>query len=105
MGYSVVNNSLFCSLYCVDVSSIVSDYLKQPQVVRKNTAEWTVKSFASSIKVFVDMAQEAVATSTTPSGDTDTALSYSSLQSRLDLFLECFKQRNQEAYEERVRKR
>lgn len=100
-----MNNSLLCSLYCVDVSSIMSDYLKQPQVVQKNTAEWTVKSFASSIKVLVEMAQEAVATSTTPSGDTNMALSYSSLQSRLDLFLECFKQCNQEAYEEHIRKR
>lgn len=98
-------NSYTFPLVCVDVPSIVSDYLKQPQVVKKNIAEWTVESFALSIKVFVDMTQEAVATSTTSSGVTDTGLPCSSLRSRLDLLRERFKQSKQEAYKERVRRR
>ncbi|KAF8909516.1 hypothetical protein BGZ58_005976, partial [Dissophora ornata] len=94
-----------------DETTIVEKYLADPQVVFKtdknNSENWTISSYADSLKVFVNMQQDiAPQPSTAPAdSDTDTIPSYSALQSRMDQFMARFAKHKKAAYEARVAKR
>ncbi|KAG0098493.1 hypothetical protein BGZ93_011315 [Podila epicladia] len=94
-----------------DETTIVEKYLADPQVVFKidkdESKNWTISSYADSLKVFVNMQQDiAPQPLTTPADlDTDTIPSYLALRSRMDQFKARFAEHTKAAYEARVAKR